>query len=499
MRNWRPAAAVMLLVVIFVASFATYEVFLAGSPATCQTAGGGGSRGQAGENRFGAVTEYTLPGPDRWPNAIAAAPDGSVWFAEQGVPGVAHLFPGNGTVVEFAWPGYPSPKPPDCSPSVNVSGIALWDGRVWAADEFGNKTVGINPADGSAVTVVTTGKAPLPYWLAVGPDGDLWLTSNNFAGQPARLGRILPNLTLGVVDLVGLGNDQPIQIDFVNSTFALLATLDQSVNSTTNECTCTGHIYSFDPGSAGGSITPLMVGGGYTLRLPTSVTYYNGSVWVAEHGASSLVGYDFATRTWTKYPTSVVPWAPVTLPLVVDSGGGSVWFNEHYANKIARFDPAAGTLTEYSESNPPPSGYQGIQNDLSIASTPAGTWFTSMTGNYIGFVNGTMNPGFRISNYDNSRATLKAGLGGTTFRFVVSGAWTSQMGVKVSDSENPQSTPELIQVVPGVSSIPPGSSFMFGVSVSAEAAVVPGTYTVAVTVSEGGVQQTAYLFITVES
>ena len=46
---------------------------------------------------FGAITTFSLPAPERWPNAIAVAPDGSVWFGEEAVWGLAHLYVTNGT------------------------------------------------------------------------------------------------------------------------------------------------------------------------------------------------------------------------------------------------------------------------------------------------------------------------------------------------------------------------------------------------------------------
>jgi streptogramin lyase len=496
--TWKTVAAVVALALIAVASFATYEVYLAGPPASCQIVRGGSIlRSQASEVTFGAVSEYNLPSPGRWPNAIANASDGSVWVAEQELPGVAHLIPGNRTLVEYAWPGYPSPELPDCSPTVSVSGMAIWNGRVWAADEFDNRTIGLNPRDGTVISVNSTSGAPFPYWLAVGPDGDLWVTSNNLPGEPTRLGRILPDLTLQVINLVGLGNDQPIQLDFVNSTFALLATVNQSQDRT-GACVCTGDIYSFDPSSVGSSLTPVLVGGGYHLTLPTSVSYSSGSLWVTQHGASSVVRYDFATRAWTTYPTSIVPWTDITLPLVVDASGDAVWFNEHEANKIAMLNPSAGTLTEYSESNPPPSSYQGVQNDLSIALATDGLWFTSMSGNYVGHADGTSQPGFVISAAGNNAATIPPG-GNATFDLRVSGTWSTSMGVNVSDSENVRSVPTSISIAPSSIVIPPNSSpYELGVKVSVSGTTSPGSYTLAVTVTNGPVQQTAYLFITVK-
>lgn len=498
MRTARAIAAVAVVVIIAISSSAVYEVYYASPPVPCQAVREGGVlRTQLTGSSFGGVTEYKLPNPGRWPNAITNASDGSVWFAEQGVPGVAHFYPGNGTLVEYSWPGYRPSASPDCVPSLNVSGMAIWNGRVWAADEFDNRTIGLNPGDGSVVSVSSSKGAPFPYWLAAAPGGDLWFTSNNFSGQPTVLGRISPNLTLQVVDLVGLGNDQPLQLDFVNSTFALLSTINQAPNSTTHSCTCTGHIYSFDPSKAGRTVTPSVVGGGYTLRLPTSIAYLDGSVWVTQHAASSVVRYDFSARAWTKYPTSTVSWIGTTLPYVIQEQGGDVWFNEHYANKIARLDPRQGTLTELSEANPPIADPSRIQNDLSIAATSDGLWFTSMTGNYIGFVSSGFTPGFSIVASGTSRAVVSPG-GTTAFTLHVSGSWDRPMDVNVSDTEDFEAVPHSIVITPSVTAVPQGvESFDLGVSVSVGSAVVPGDYTLAVTVTNGVVQQTAYLFLVV--
>jgi len=475
---------------------AAYEVFFTSSTPTCQILSGVSTlRSQTTKSNFGAVTEYMLPSPDRWPNAVVAAPDGSVWFAEDALPGVAHLFPTNGTVIEYQWPGYPVAPPPDCVPYQSVSGITIWNGRIWAAEEFSNTLWGVNPSDGSTQLVNVTGKADFPYWVSAGPDGDLWFTSDDL---PAVLGRILPNLTLQIIPLEGMGNDEPLQIDFVNSTLAYLSSINLTQNSTTQSCVCNGHIYSFDPETAGQTIAPERVGGDFNLRLPTSVAYSAGSLYVAQHEAASVARFNYATGTWTAYPTSLVPWSPTTLPYVVEAFGNTVWYNEHYANKIALLNPNQGTLTEYSESNPPISSFDGVQNDVSIApGSNNSLWFTSMSGNYVGLLNGNYNPGFEVGVAGANNKSVAQG-GSATFELSVSGTWTRAMGVNVSDSENPESVPTVITISPSTDLIQPGSSpFTLGVDVSVGQGVRQGSYTLAVTVTNGGVQQTAYLFLVV--
>ena len=489
----RAIAAVAVLAIVAIASFAVYELFYTGGLPCGAIPAGSEARIQTSESQFGAVTEYQLPGVDRYPNAVVAAADGSVWFAEDEAPGVGHLFPNNGTVVQYAWPNYSTPQPPDCAFSASVSGIALWNGRVWGADEYGNVIIGVNPSNGESVTLNTTGKADYPYWLAVGPDGDLWFTSDN---TPARLGRIAPNMSMQIINLSGMGNDEPLTLDFVNSTLAYISSVNFSQNPSTAACVCGGHVYSFSPANASSTITPTIVGPGFNLILPTAATYSGGSVWVAQHDASNLVRYDFGIGTWTTYPTSTVPYTPVTLTLQTAAENGMVWFNEHYSNKMAVIDPVSNTLTEYSESKPPASNYTQIQNDLSIAVADGGAWFTSLSGNYVGFVNGTYNPGWRIAVAGADSVTVAPG-GNAYFAMSITGNWSSPLGVAVSDSENLTSTPKLIRIVPSISAVPAGgaTTYQLGVQVSVAQAVQPGDYTLAVTLTSGLTQQTAYFFI----
>ena len=497
----RAIVAVTVLAMVAVASFAVYELFYTGGLPCGAIPAGSEARYSTSESRFGAVTEYLLPGVDRYPNAVVNASDGSVWFGEDEAPGVAHLYPNNGTVVQYAWPNYPTPQPPDCLYSASVSGIAIWNGRVWGADEYGNVIIGVNPSDGKSVSLNTSARADYPYWLAVGPDGDLWFTSDN---TPARLGRIAPNMSMQIIDLLGLGDDEPLTLDFVNSSLAYVSTVNTSTFSATSACSklssgcASGHVYSFDPSNALSAMTPKVVGAGFNLTLPTSASFLGGSVWVAQHDASNVVRYDSGTGTWTTYPTSTVPYIPITLSLETAAEGGKIWFNEHYANKIGEIDPAANTLVEYSESSPPITNGTEIQNDLSIAAGDGGVWFTSLTGNYVGFVNAAYDPGWRAAVAGADSGIVAPG-GSASFAVNVTGSWSNSLGVAVSDSENLTSTPRLIQIVPSVSSVPATgtTTYRLGVRVSVAQAVRPGNYTLAVTLTGGVTQQSAYFFIDV--
>ncbi len=494
-------AALFVAVVVIISSFGAYELYSQprGNPsvalASCKTVQSGAPvKTQTTKVTLGAVTEYKIPGTDRWPNAVTNSSDGSVWFAEQEIPGLGHLYPSNGTLVEYAWPNYPTPTPPDCIPQASSWGIAIWQGRIWAADEFGNMIQGLKPSDGSVVSLNVTGKGTNPFWLAVSPDGYLWYSSNNF---PPVLGRIAPNLTVQTISLTGLGTYEPLQLEFVNSSLAYLSTINYAENSTTHSCVCDGHIYSFDPTGVSSTISPTLVGGRFRLIEPTSVSYSNGAIWVAQHDASSIQSYNLVTKTWTIYPTSTTPWLDVTLPLVIESADGNVWFNEHYANKIALLNPSSETITEYSESSPPASNYTMIQNDESIALSSGGLWFTSISGNYVGFVSKSYDAGFSVSINGTNRVSAAPG-GNVSLTMKVGGAWSSPMEVGVSDSENHTSFPGLIRITPAVPSVPAGiGPYTLGVRIGVGSSARPGEYTAMVTVTDGLVQKSAYIFITV--
>jgi streptogramin lyase len=220
-------------------------------------------------------------------------------------------------------------------------------------------------------------------------------------------------------------------------------------------------------------------------------------IWITQHYPSNVVEYDLRTGLWTLFPTSLVDFASTTLPYFVQATSTGVWFNEHYANRIAFIDPSAGTMTEFSEADPPITNETQLHNDLTIAAAPGGLWFTSATANYIGFVSGGQTEAFSLRTSTSNALSLSRN-GSLTVHFQVTGSWNSQLKVQVSDSERITSVPDLITVQPGSSAIPAGSGPVdLGVTISANGSLAPGRYTVAVTLTDGLVYQTAFVFLTV--
>lgn len=440
---------------------------------------------------FDAVTEYQLPNPSRWSNGIAVSDDGSVWFGEQSVPGVGHLFT-NGTLVEYAWPtAPPGPIQGSCAFKSSIWGIAIWKGMVWGADGDQNALIGLNPSTGAMKIVNITGFGSFPYTLSVGPDGALWFTMLAPPPAPAAIGRMAPDYGISVYKVANYQGDVPTQVQFVNSTYAYYVGIN--LTSTTGA----GGLFSFDPQDLSAGILPTPVGSGFRLLSPNSLALSNDTIWVTQHGAASVASFNTSTGKWTIYPTSVENYTLTTLPYFVQTEGGTVWFNEHYGNKIAVLDPKRGTLTEYSEANPPVYNGEAIGNDLTIASTRGGLWFTSVTGNYIGFVNASYRPDFSLLAVGTNSFALARGQE-MSLQLVVNGTWSSPLRVQVSDSENFTSIPDNVMLTPLAQTIAPGSDrYTLQANLSVGIGTTPGRYTLAVTVTDGLVYRSVYLFLNV--
>lgn len=479
----RVAITVALAVLLGIAGFATYYFVLA-PKGPCMTLGGNGRlRSNLSSSTFGALTEYRLPAPSRLPNAIAVAPDGSVWFGEQSVPGVGHLYV-NGTLVEYPWPSAAHPSNNNCGFESSIWGIAAWDGMVWGTNQDQDALVGVNPQSGVTRVINLSGLTTFPYTLSIAPDASLWFTA---LGNSPVLGRVATDYSVTVIPLTGLGKEFPTQIQFVNTTYAYFVALAPYNNS--------GGLYSFDPRGPPAAILPQKVGGGFPLASPDSVSYADGIVWVAQHGPSSVAAYDTRSARWTVFPTSRENYTLTTLPYFVSASNGKLWFNEHQGNRIAVIDPAGGTMTEYSESNPPVTNGSAIGNDLTIATASNGLWFTSTTGNYIGFANGAYTPSFSLSLVGKNSASVQSG-GQVTLRFTVTGSWKTPLVVQMSDSETYSSVPKAVSIVPSASTIPSGSGqAQFTVQVGVGAGLAAGAYTLDVTVSDGLVLRTVFVFL----
>ncbi len=198
-----PPAVILLIIVASVGGFYVYQQ-LNPSPSCANPLGGAKVlRTQLPPPAtIGGVTEFTLPSPLRAPNGVTVAPDGSVWFGEQSVAGVAHFYPGNRTLVEYAWPiNYKAPPATAgfCGNKSDIMDVTLWNGKVWAPDTSGNQLVALDPSTGKFSTVQIPTNTSYPYTLTPGPNDTLWITEL-FSGQ---IGELSANGTLRQYSLPG--------------------------------------------------------------------------------------------------------------------------------------------------------------------------------------------------------------------------------------------------------------------------------------------------------
>jgi virginiamycin B lyase len=428
---------------------------------------------------FGAVLKYRLPA-GRSPNGIAVAPDGSVWFGEQALPGVGHLYV-NGTLVEYRWPfQYTSVLSSSYIGFTFIWGVAIWNGCVWASDQAGSQLVAVDPASGRIITVkVNVGS--FPYTLTVGPDDSLWFTEI-FA---SKIGRVDSQLHLHEYSLPVLGT--PAQIVFANSSLGYYI-------DTGNIGLVEPAVYSFDPNN----FSPIQIySNGTTLLSPTSLTLAKDGLWVAQHTSSNLAHYDFENHAWSQYPTTPVSYVQTNLPYFVAANGSLVWFNEHYANRMAVIDSARGLLTEYSLSNPPANKTNQIDNALTFALGKDKVWFTELTANYVGYVDATYHPSFSFQPPTNSNLQLTAGRK-TSTNLILEGTGNKTLKITSTDSEPLTLKPP--QIALNLSETELGNlngQATVTLSVASSQSTLPGDYTLLVSVTDGLVTQGIYLTLTV--
>ena len=422
--------------------------------------------------QFGAVRKYSLPS-SRAPNAITLAPDGSVWFGEQALPGVAHLYP-NGTLLEYRWPfQYNSPGLPGLT---FIWGIVLWKGCVWASDQAGSQLVAVDPTTGSTNTI-KLGTGSFPYTLTVGPDDSLWFTEV-FA---SKIGRVDSQFHLHEYSLPVLGT--PAQIVFANSSLGYYV-------DTGNVGLVEPAVYSFDPDN----FSPIQTySNGMRLLAPTSLTLVTNGLWVAQHVSSNLAYYNYATHAWSQYPTTPVSYVQTNLQYFVATNGSLVWFNEHYANRIGVIDTQHELLTEYSVSNPPANKTTEIDNALTFAVGKDKVWFTELTANYVGYVDATYHPSFSFQPLSNT--TLRLPLGGkTSVKLTLEGTSYKTLKIISSDSETLTARPQ--QITLNLSEEQVGNlngQATLTLTVATSKTTPPGDYTLLISVTDGLVTQGIYL------
>ncbi|HJT55098.1 MAG TPA: hypothetical protein VJ761_01280 [Ktedonobacteraceae bacterium] len=128
----------------------------------------------------GKLSEFALPTTCQFacqPTSITAGPDGSLWFTtDNGYLGQIGRITPSGSITMF---------PP---PNGDAFGIAAGpDGSLWFTEPLGNKIGRITPSGSIREFPIPTPNSA-PYGITAGPDGNLWFAE----GQGNNIGRISP-------------------------------------------------------------------------------------------------------------------------------------------------------------------------------------------------------------------------------------------------------------------------------------------------------------------
>ncbi len=127
------------------------------------------------------ITEFPIPTPDSGPRALAAGPDGNIWFSEFNASKIGRITP-QGVITEF-----PLPRP-NSGPGDITAGA---DGHMWFVELAG--TMDGRKPDGNRVGRITMSgevtEFPIPSQtgspinIAVGPDRNIWFTKGGIVGR----------------------------------------------------------------------------------------------------------------------------------------------------------------------------------------------------------------------------------------------------------------------------------------------------------------------------
>ncbi len=296
------------------------------------------------------VTWFTLPADLPPVTAMSVGPDGNLWLTasrqieflvpDQPPPEsyVARATTGGDVTFTFSLPN------PGANPVAIVAGP---DGALWVAEVYGNAVARVTtqgqvteyPVPPTPAVPPGSGPNSQPGALAVGPDGDLWLTD---LGDGAHW-RLTPAGHLTEYPLPAHGGEP------ARPWFGLATGPDGGIWFTDG----IGRIGRFDPATGAIVEYPLP-----DLDQEPSfiVAAHDGNLWFVVPN-ESLVGRISPRGAIAEFP---LPHAPCYMPGVdgsngepcqVDSlavgPGGTVWFGERWRGAVGRVD-ASGAVTEYT-------------------------------------------------------------------------------------------------------------------------------------------------------
>jgi len=295
----------------------------------------------ATERIAGKFSEFSLP-PNTFPQLMATAPDGSIYFAQGKGNSIGHIpslsAEGNKLKVRiFAVP---------TANSFPESVVAGPDGNVWFTEKTGHQIGRLDPKTGQITEFKTPTPNSGPVGITVGPNNQIWFTE----ADANKIGKLDPGNPTNIQEFsIKTPKSSPLFI--INGPDKALWFVE-----------VLGHkIGRIDPGS--GQITE------FPTKTPKSgptslVAGSDGAIWVAELNVDKIARFDVNKKIFTdEIPVRSRKNGPRSGPgILVNGPDGNIWFTEMYGNQIARLDPRTKEILEFAA----PSSVK-----LSAAAAPA--------------------------------------------------------------------------------------------------------------------------------
>jgi len=326
----------------------------------------------AGALKAQMITAFEIPTPAA---AIAAGPDGNLWFTETTGRNIGRLTT-SGVVTEF----------PISMAFATTSGIAAGpDGNVWFTEyKFVEEPAFVGyvsqtgriARDGNITEFPISGLAE-PSTIVTGPGDRLWIGSRG----EGKIGRFSTAGDVeGVVDAPGvrrITNGPDGNLWFTGNT---------TITSHVGRVTRTGAVATF------------AIGGFPSAGVSGIASGPDGNLWFTEErknriGRITTSGEitEFAIPTHDSGPSSIVAGAD-----------GHLWFTESRGNKIGRIT-TAGVLSECA------LGHVGSDPGDIAAGADGNLWFTMASANRIGRITTTATCATDGSDGEDENALLLAG------------------------------------------------------------------------------------------
>ncbi len=411
------------------------------------------------------VTRFLLPSRDSGPWSILADKEGRVWIAERGIPGfrdvgVLALFdPKSNSLVEYTVPGM--------SGSAEIWGmVASEDGKIWFTEAKSNSIWRFDPLNLKFTQYVVPTQNSFPLQLAFDRAGKVWFTedvSNKIGVLDPQTRTIEEFAPPGIEPTpVGLAFD-----DRGRLWITLAGRQPQTPPGLARFDPITKQFAVYDPPAQ--------------ISLPTGIAVDDSqTIWFTQHLATSKVSRLFPSNgTMIDYVTSGTPLENFTLPFWVSrDDSGQIWFNEHYGNKIAKLDPSTGTLVEYIIPWPK------ISYVVSFSLAESGkVWFVEWLENRFGVIDTSAAEKFEVKS-DVRTLTLLPG-SKSSLVLSVSALHGGEFSLGVTSSTTPtgQLSGISAQFSTPTISIPDGMQGQVTLSLSTDATLKPGSYTLTVTAS----------------